>query len=402
MQIDVFRFLSRLAGAYNVCATRVTPPFDGLENFDYGLRKMVDPEFDWKAFGQALLDCTPSDTLLIAEGTFELHFALFRLPEEKDTVYLIGPWCSGPRSEESRRWIRTFLGEDGDRMVQEYYNGVRVLKDGDLITSIFCVLSEAAAGKELKLQEIQEFRPFVFRPDIRRFSSPEFEQEIPYAMIEQRYQHENALLDAVSKGDEVTALTVMQQWSRFNMGNRFVGSLYREKSRLIILNTLLRKAIERSSIHPYYIDQISSMYARRIEDLSDASGEEIIALMIRDYCAYVRRYSLRQYSPTVQKAINYINLNISEPHTLKSLASCCGISPSYLSSLFKQETGSTLIDYINTERVRRSAHLLESTSRSVSDIAAEVGILDVNYFARVFKKVYGITPTRYRRQQKKK
>ena len=64
--------------------------------------------------------------------------------------------------------------------------------------------------------------------------------------------------------------------------------------------------------------------------------------MGRDYCAYVRRYSLKEFSPAVQKVMNYVNLNVSEPLTLKSLAAMCFISPSYLSALFKQETGSTL------------------------------------------------------------
>ena len=130
--------------------------------------------------------------------------------------------------------------------------------------------------------------------------------------------------------------------------------------------------------------------------------QAMLQQMIRDYCAYARRYSLKGYSPTVQKVINHINLNLSEPHTLKSLAALCHISPSYLSSLFKQETGSTLIDYINTQRVKRAAQQLTTTDRSISEVAEEMGILDVNYFAKIFKRTFGMTPTRYRRENRKK
>ena len=52
---------------------RVTPPFDGLDQFDYGLRKALDPYFDWQEFGSLLLQSTPPNTLLFAEGTFEDH-----------------------------------------------------------------------------------------------------------------------------------------------------------------------------------------------------------------------------------------------------------------------------------------------------------------------------------------
>ena len=90
MNVDPLQVLSKLAAVYNIPACRVTPPFAGLENFDYGLRKALDPEFDWQEFGYTLLKHTPEQTLLIAEGTFELKFALFRVPDEKDTVFMIG------------------------------------------------------------------------------------------------------------------------------------------------------------------------------------------------------------------------------------------------------------------------------------------------------------------------
>ena len=63
----------------------------------------------------------------------------------------------------------------------------------------------------------------------------------------------------------------------------------------------------------------------------------------------------------------------------------CFISPSYLSSLFKQDTGTTIVDYINSQRVDRAAVLLATTDRSIAAVAAAVGILDVNYFTKIFK-----------------
>lgn len=402
MQVDPLQVLTRLAAAYNIPSRRVTPPFEGLEEFDYGLRKALDPEFDWQELGRMIIDNTPPNTLVVGEGTFELNFAVFRVPDEEDTVFLIGPWTNGPRSEKSHAWVRKYIGEAGEAAVQEYYNGVHILQPGDFISSIFAVVSVMYGEENIETKEIKEFLPFMFQPDLRYFSEPEFEREIPLAMLEQRYEAENKLLDAVAQGSELTALEAMQQLYRFSCGDRFIGTLYREKTRFIITNTLMRKAIERSQIHPFYIDKISSAYAQRIENLTADPGEEFLQQMVREYCAYVRRYSLRDYSPTVQKVINQVNLNLSEPHTLKSLAAMCFISPSYLSALFKQEVGVTLIDYINTQRIKRGAHLLATTNHTVAAVAEEVGILDVNYFAKMFKKTYSVTPTRYRREQREK
>lgn len=150
MNVDPLQVLSKLAAVYNIPACRVTPPFAGLENFDYGLRKALDPEFDWQEFGYTLLKHTPEETLLTAEGTFELKFALFRVPDEKDTVFLIGPWTDGPRSEESRRWTQKYLGKAGNEAVQEYYNGIHTLSNNDFVAAIYAVVSVLMGQPELR------------------------------------------------------------------------------------------------------------------------------------------------------------------------------------------------------------------------------------------------------------
>ena len=401
MRVDPLQVLTKLAAAQNIPTRRVKPPFEGLEEFDYGLRRSLDPQFDWQEFGQLLLDSTPEQTLLFVEGTFELHFALFRIPDEKNTVFLVGPWTFGPRSEKSCKWVKRYLGEAGESAVQEYYNGVKVLEANDFYSTIRVLVGMMFDEETLNVKEIKEFLPFQFLPDVRYFNEPEFQKEIPVAMLEQRYESENRILEAVSRGDDEAAIEAMHQHSRFTYGGRFEGSLYQQKNRMIVFNTLLRKAIEPSKVHPYYIDAISSKYARYIED-ADSIPDELMWQMVRDYCAYVRRYSLKEYSPAVQKVMNYVNLNVSEPLTLKNLAAMCFISPSYLSALFKQETGTTLIDYINTQRVNRAAQLLEQNNHTIAAVAEEVGILDVNYFTKIFKKTLGVTPTRYRREHKEK
>lgn len=400
MRVDPLQILTKLAAVQNIPTRRVTPPFEGLEEFDYGLRRSLDPQFDWQEFGQLLLDSTPENTLLLVEGTFELHFALFRIPDEKNTVFLIGPWTVGPRTPSARKWVRRYLGEAGEAAVQEYYNGVKILEASDFYGALRVVV-DTMFGRTVPVQELKEFLPFQFHPDTRYFHEPEFQKEIPVTMLEQRYESENRILDAVARGDEEAAIEAMHQHSRFTYGGRFEGTLYQQKNKMIVLNTLLRKAIEPSKVHPYYIDAISSKYSRIIEEANEVPNE-MMWQMTRDYCAYVRRYSLKEYSPAVQKVMNYVNLNVAEPLTLKSLAAMYFISPSYLSALFKQETGSTLIDYINTQRVNRAAQLLVQNNHTIAAVAEEVGILDVNYFTKIFKKTLGVTPTRYRREHKEK
>lgn len=160
MQADLLDVLTRLASASNIRCMRVTPPFDGLDQFDYGLRKALDPYFDWQEFGSLLLQSTPPNTLLFAEGTFELQFALFRIPDEENAVFMIGPWATAERSEKSRSWARRHIGEKGDDAVQSYYNGVRILSGSGFQASIVAVVSMMFPKEEFHLDQQKEFLPF--------------------------------------------------------------------------------------------------------------------------------------------------------------------------------------------------------------------------------------------------
>ena len=76
------------------------------------------------------------------------------------------------------------------------------------------------------------------------------------SMIERRYRAENAWLDEVLTGDTERAMAAMRELARYQLPGRF-DSLRGRQNLLIILNTLLRKDIERAGIHPAFIDEIS-------------------------------------------------------------------------------------------------------------------------------------------------
>ena len=73
------------------------------------------------------------------------------------------------------------------------------------------------------------------------------------------------------------------------------------------------------------------------------------------------------------------------------------VNASYLSSLFRREMGMTLTDYVNGRRIDTALKLLNTTDIQIQDIAYYVGIEDVNYFTRIFKKKIGVSPTEYKK-----
>ena len=401
MKVEISRVLEKLAGSMNIGLTRVTPPFAGIDNFDYGLRRALDAEFDWPGFGRQLLDQVPEKTLVFAQGVFELRFALFLSPDEKDTLYCFGPWADGPRSSQSLAWCEKYLDEKAQRVVEEYYNRVRQAEDNTIKTSLFAVVSLAFPEGELKTAEWREFMPLRFRPSLESFRETSFTEQLPAELIAERYAAENKMLEAVAKGDVQAALAAYENFHQFQLAPRLRSPLREFKNYTIILNSLFRKAIEQASVHPYYLDHISARFALELETLGSVEeGRRLRVRMVKEYCRYVQQYSLRQYSPLIQKVINEINLHLDAPLSLKTLAAQCYISPSYLSNVFKQETGQTLTDYISRRRMERAARLLLTTNARVAVVAEEVGILDVNYFTKMFKNATGQTPTAYRRDKR--
>ena len=145
-------------------------------------------------------------------------------------------------------------------------------------------------------------------------------------------------------------------------------------------------------------DEISSKYSKDIELVSNENEMIHLSLkMIEEYCEYVHKYSLKQYSPSVQKIIHYINMNLSKDLSLDEISNFMNMNLSYVSNLFKKETGMTIIYYLNHQRIKHSAYLLRNTQHNISYIAQQVGIYDLNYFSRIFKKYMGNTPTQYRK-----
>ena len=93
-----------------------------------------------------------------------------------------------------------------------------------------------------------------------------------------------------------------------------------------------------------------------------------------------------------------IESNLSSDLTLSELASTLNINASYLSTVFKKETGKTITAYVNEKRIELAQELLKTTNLQIQTIAQYCGIIDVHYFTRLFKKTTGLSPKQFREE----
>ena len=105
-------------------------------------------------------------------------------------------------------------------------------------------------------------------------------------------------------------------------------------------------------------------------------------------------------SYTIRKASDYIVSHYGDRDlSIKVISEYVGLSPTYLSSLFKKETGTTVGQFLLDVRMDRAKQLMKDPQRKLYEIAQLVGYEDEGYFTRVFKRACGVTPSEYRRKQ---
>jgi two-component system, response regulator YesN len=222
-------------------------------------------------------------------------------------------------------------------------------------------------------------------------------------IIEERYQFQTKLMDAVTKGDQVEVNNLLD--SRIDIlvefSDRVPGSPIRSsKNMAFVSNTLYRFAAERSGVHPVYLHNISERFAILIEKTTTfPSLKKLMLLMANEYCELVRTFSTGQYSPIVKKAVDYILLNLGHPLTLNSIAKQIHVNPSHLSRKFKEDTGMNITEFINQKRIEEAKLYLQRRNISITDIAFMVGFNDLNYFSKVFKKLTSVTPSQYAKKR---
>ncbi|OME77396.1 hypothetical protein BK120_26095 [Paenibacillus sp. FSL A5-0031] len=149
-----------------------------------------------------------------------------------------------------------------------------------------------------------------------------------------------------------------------------------------------------------YARTIADKYILQVENMH--SRVEIIKL-IREvflkFTAIINEYSNPNYSALVKSTIQYMNTHFFEKITLNEVATKLEKNPSYISDKVNKETGQSFNANLNQIRIKESKQLLTQTQKSVNDIAIAVGFEYQNYFAKVFKKIVGVTPVQYRNKR---
>ena len=104
----------------------------------------------------------------------------------------------------------------------------------------------------------------------------------------------------------------------------------------------------------------------------------------------------------VTKVMEYLKVHYIEPLSLEILSQLAGYTPQYLSSLFSDEVGMSIQEFLQRLRIEEACKLLLSTGLPVAEIAAAVGYQDTRHFSKVFRRYQIMSPKEYRRESQNK
>ena len=375
------------------------------ESADMGLRKMLNINKEYEKVFYSLFDTVEENVIYKYTDKYLCCYLFLKLPDKQENILLIGPYLNLKFTREKIMELAEKCGIP-PRMLhnfENYYGGIPFFGEESQIFTILDTFAEYIWGNSQKFSIIDINRENEAAPSpISSYPEEDANSTVwTMQMMEKRYSYENELMQAVSLGQTHKAELLLSNFSALSFEQRLSDTLRNYKNYCIIMNTLLRKAAENGGVHPVYLDSVSSAFAKEIELISATSGvPAIMVKMYRSYCRLVKKHAIKNYSSPVQKAITCIDSDLTADLSLSALAAMQNVSPAYLSTLFKKETGQTLTEYVNLKRIKLATRLLDTTMLQVQTVAQHCGILDVHYFSKLFKKYTGKTPKEYRAGKK--
>lgn len=239
------------------------------------------------------------------------------------------------------------------------------------------------------------------------------EEDIYYKMYEQReimfyhqpYSNEQTFYDLVVSGNIAQIEENKRKYAgstNEGKGNLSDDPLKNQIYHMIVNTALITRACIAHGLPHELAYTLSDLYIKSTDGCFTV--KEVMELndrMVMDFAAHMNSLkNARNVSAGIYKAINYIYDNLHTKITSEILAEHVGLNRSYFSIRFKEETGYTVNDYINTVRINTAKNMLISSDYSIVRISNTLCFASQSYFCQKFRKATGMTPAAFRKKHR--
>lgn len=215
------------------------------------------------------------------------------------------------------------------------------------------------------------------------------------------FEKENELIDAIIDGDKENSNRLLNDL----LGYIFFyssGKFEIIRARVFELLVLLSRAAVEGGADEKHIFTMNSGYFEEINHIKTVDDLCLwLVDIMNDLTDYVFRFTDVKHVDIIRKSVDYIRRHYAKKITLEDVASYVYLSPSYFSKVFKDEMEVNFNTYLNKIRIEKSKQLLINDNIKLVDVSGLVGFEDQSYFSKVFKKLTGQTPGRYRESRGK-
>ena len=212
------------------------------------------------------------------------------------------------------------------------------------------------------------------------------------------YLFERQIMQLLKEGNE-EAITSLLAGSDYNELGVMSHSAQKQSEYLAVLfiSLMARAAIE-ANVDPYRAYAINDIYLQKISESKRPEQHRLIMQMaVHQLVVEIQRIGNRQKAlPHVERAKQVIRANLNREMSLAEISAAVGVSPNYLSAIFKKQEGMTLKEFILRERVEAAKIILRDTDLPISRVAAYLHFSSHSHLSCAFKKLAGETPTDYR------
>lgn len=211
---------------------------------------------------------------------------------------------------------------------------------------------------------------------------------------------EGSLVSAITQGDSASASRLLNEL----LGHVFFYTDGTEQiyTRVTELLVVLSRAAISGGANPAQIFELSHQYMKDMRSMRNQ--EELtywLAGTLNRFMRYVFGMMDVKHTEAMHRIKEYMLSNYHRRISLEEVAALVGYSPAYFSRIFKEEMGVTFKEALNGIRIEKSKNLLLSSAASIADICSMVGFNDQSYYCKVFKKLSGVTPDRFRKRSRR-
>lgn len=355
------------------------------------------------------------DNPIIVDST--LHEALKKGAEEQEAPFLFrdsqGVFFGAFRLEEGYVFIGPMaVGRMGVVELRRFYGSYGISTEDvrglyafsvQEILSVMEILGELLTGKSYEDSQIWNGRRMHLQEDTcakkekALYTLWEDEQNEDEETYRHSYAEERRLMEAISEGRTEDAILYNRELDG-DKGRLSKRAADHWKNLAIVGITLATRAAIQGGLSPRTAYQISGYFIRKCDDFYDAVHFiRIRDDAIRELTEQVRKKKeAKAISGYTKRCRDYIEKHYREKIYLDDLSEILGISPTYMSRLFKKEMGVAFQDYVNQVRIERACNLLKYSDESLSVIAEYMHFPSQSYFGKIFKNQMHMTPKEYR------